>query len=407
MANYYDYITGQGVIVPDTSEILTEIQNEFKAVFGEDLDLTATTTQGRLIEMFQRNRTFCIQICALVSNMLNLNRASGFILDDLGSLFLISRQSATHTTTSVVLSGVAGTIIPAGTRLQTVDGKIFENTQSYTIEEGGTVTAQYQAQETGEIPCQPNTLTVILDRINGLESANNPAQAVLGRDLESDREFRDRIKNSLSINSIAMISAIKSNLEAVSGVKDSYCYDNYTSSQVTIDSVKVPAHSILACVEGGSDIDVAIVLFKKKTGGTGYIKASDNPDYNVVEENVIDESYGTTYSVTFMRPETTDIDVVITVARQDYSGADLEGAVKQAVMNWYNGEIDGVDGIKIGKSVSPFEISAAVSDAIPDIFITTVKVAEHGETPSAETMTFGAIHKAVLDEDNITVVVTQ
>lgn len=407
MANYYDYITGQGVIVPDTSEILTEIQNEFKAVFGEDLDLTATTTQGRLIEMFQRNRTFCIQICALVSNMLNLNRASGFILDDLGSLFLISRQSATHTTTSVVLSGVAGTIIPAGTRLQTTDGKIFENTQSYTIEEGGTVTAQYQAQETGEIPCQPNTLMVILDRINGLESANNPAQAVLGRDLESDREFRDRIKNSLSINSIAMISAIKSNLEAVSGVKDSYCYDNYTSSQVTIDGVKVPAHSILACVEGGSNTDVATVLFKKKTGGTGYIKASNNIGFNVVEENVIDESYGTTYPVTFMRPETTDIDVVITVARQDYSGADLEGAVKQAVMNWYNGEIDGVDGIKIGKSVSPFEISAAVSDVIPDIFITTVKVAEHGETPTAETMTFGAIHKAVLEEEHIIVVVTQ
>lgn len=407
MANYYEYITGQGVIVPDTSEVLTEIQNEFKSVFGEDLDLTATTTQGRLIEMFQRNRTFCIQICALVSNMLNLNRASGFILDDLGSLFLISRQPATHTTTSVILSGVAGTIIPAGTRLQTTDGNIFENTQSYTIEEGGTVTAQYQAQETGEIPCLPNTLTVILDRINGLETANNPAQAVLGRDLESDREFRDRIKNSLSINSIAMISAIKSNLEAVSGVKDSYCYDNYTGSQVIVDGVKIPAHSILACVEGGSDIDVATVLFKKKTGGTGYINASDNEDYDVVEENVIDESYGTTYPVVFMRPEMVDIDIEITVSRQDYSGADLEDAVKQAVMNWYDGEIEGVDGIKIGKSVSPFEISAAISSVIPDIFITNVKIAEHGETPTAETMSFGAIHKAIVSKANITVTITQ
>ena len=113
MANYYEYITGQGVIVPDTSLILAEIQDEFKAVFGEDLDLTATTPQGRLIELFQRNRTFCIQICALVSNMLNLGRASGFVLDDLGSLFLIERQPATHTTTTVILSGVVGTIIPA------------------------------------------------------------------------------------------------------------------------------------------------------------------------------------------------------------------------------------------------------------------------------------------------------
>ena len=119
MAEYYDYITGQGVIVPDTSTVLTDVQNMFKSVFGEDLDLTATTTQGRLIEMFQRNRSFCIQICALVSNMLNLNRATGFVLDDLGSLFLIERQPATHTTTTVVMSGVPNTIIPVNTRLQT------------------------------------------------------------------------------------------------------------------------------------------------------------------------------------------------------------------------------------------------------------------------------------------------
>lgn len=407
MANYYEYITGQGVIVPDTSVILAEIQDEFKAVFGEDLDLTATTPQGRLIELFQRNRTFCIQICALVSNMLNLGRASGFVLDDLGSLFLIERQPATHTITTVILSGVVGTIIPAGTRLQTSDGDIFTNTQSYVIGQGGTVTAQYQAVETGEIPCPADELTTILDRVNGLEGVTNPSAPVLGRDLESDTEFRYRIKNSLNINSIAVISAIKANLEAVNGVTDSYCYDNYTESQVTVDGVKVPAHSILACVEGGTDLDVATVLYKKKTLGTGYIKASDNTDYSVVEQNVIDETYGTVYPVTFIRPEQTAIDISVIVSRQGYSGADLSDRVKEAIIQWYNGEIDGVDGIKIGKAVSPFEISAAISAVIPDIFITDVKLAKHGQTLAATTLTFGAVHKATVDINNITVAVTQ
>lgn len=407
MAEYYEYITGQGVIVPDTSEVLTEVQNMFKEVFGEDLDLTATTTQGRLIEMFQRNRTFCIQICALVSNMLNLGRATGFVLDDLGSLFLIERHPATYTTTTVVLGGVAGTIVPAGTRLQTTDGDIFINEQSYTIDASGSVNALYRAQETGEIACAPNTLTVILDRINGLETATNPAQPVLGQELESDADFRARIKTSLNINSIAITSAIKSNLEAIPSVVDSYCYDNYTGSVETIDGVKVPAHSLLACVEGGSNTDVALVLYKKKSGGCGYIKASDNQGYTVITQNVIDESYGNTYPVTFMRPEETPIDIVLTVSRQDYSGADLENAVKDAVLQWYNGEIDGVDGIKIGRAVSPFEISAAVSDVLPDIFITDVKIAEHGSTPAATTLTFGAIHKATVDRTNITVTVTQ
>ena len=260
---------------------------------------------------------------------------------------------------------------------------------------------------TSEKALKNNSLTIILDNINGLETATNPSSPTLGEELESDAEFRARIKNSLNINSIAILSSIKSNLESVQGVTDSYCYDNYTSSQETIDGVKVPAHSILACVEGGSNTDVAKVLYEKKTVGTGYILASNNQGYNVIEQTVVDEAYGNTYTVRFMRPVQTAIDVAITVKRQDFSGANLEQSVKDAVMSWYNGEIDGVDGIKIGKSVSPFEISAAVSDVIPEIFITSVGVCTHGGTPTSTTLSFGAVHKAALEESNITVTVTQ
>lgn len=402
MAEYYEYITGQGVIVPDTSTILSEIQDLFKEAFGEDLDLTATTPQGRLIEMMQRNRTFCIQICALVSNMLNLNRATGFVLDDLGSLFLLERHPATKTSVVVDLAGVSGTIIPAGTRLQTTDGDIFASVRQYTIGVDAD-RAEFQAVENGEIACPAHSLTVILDRVNGLETADNANSGVLGSDLESDAEFRDRIKKSLNINSIAILSSINSALLATEGVKDSYCYDNYEDVSVTVDGATIPAHSILACVEGGSNQDVAKALFEKKTIGTGYVSASSGA--TLVSETVIDETYGTPYTVKFLRPVMTSLDVSITVGRQGYTGADLEGAVKDAIMQWYNGGVDGVDGIKIGKAVSPFEISAAVSDVIPDIFVKDVGICVHSGTPAATTMTFGVVHKAEITRSNITVTV--
>lgn len=399
MANYYDYITGQGVIVPDTSVILSEIQDEFKAVFGEDLDLSETTPQGRLIELMQRNRTFCIQICALVSNMLNLNRATGFVLDDLGSLFLIERQSASPTRTTVELGGVPGTIIPAGTRLQTTDGDIFTSEDQVTIGSSGSVMVQYRSVELGEIPCPANTLTTILDSVNGLETAVNPSAPTLGTPLESDTAFRERIKQSLNVNSIAILSAIKSNLMTVNGVKDSWCYDNFTDSAQVKDTITVPAHSLLACVDGGNDMDVARVLYQKKTIGTGYITSSPT----LVTKTVTDEAYGNEYTVRFMRPIETAIDVKIKVLKQAYSGADLRTAVKNAIMQWYNGEVDGVDGIKIGKDVSPFEIAAAVSVLLPDVFIDYVKVATHGQTPTAETLAIAEVHKATLVATNITV----
>lgn len=462
MANYYDYITSRGVIVPDTSTVLSDVENEFKAIFGNDLDVAPETVQGRLIEMIARNRVFSIQTAAAVSNMLNLQTANGFVLDDLGSLFLLSRQSATRTRVAVVLGGVAGTIVPAGTRLQTTDGYVFENTADYTI--GSSIPATFEAQETGEIPCPADTLTIILDAVNGLETATNPSAGSLGTTLESDAEFRTRIKNSLNVNSIAIISAIKANLEALPGVVGTYLYDNYSTTEVSVDDITVPAHSILAVVDGGDEDQIAQVLYNKKTIGTGYVNAQvigadgntyvltsftgnkgvwsrgNTPFYintpympsvgnfiysdeactvqettvsskniatgmEVVVRYVLDPTYGTTYKVEFIRPKKQYIDVNITVARQDYTGADLETDVKNAILAWANGENAEVDGIKVGMDISPFEISAAVSNTIPEIFIRDCQIAFHGATPSASVITMDEADKGVVLASNITVTV--
>ena len=45
----YQYLTVQGVIVPDTSDILTGVQTEYTDVFGADLVLSPDTPQGVLI----------------------------------------------------------------------------------------------------------------------------------------------------------------------------------------------------------------------------------------------------------------------------------------------------------------------------------------------------------------------
>ena len=43
---YYDYLTDRGVIVPDTSVILTEIENKFKEIWGQNLDTAPTNAAG-------------------------------------------------------------------------------------------------------------------------------------------------------------------------------------------------------------------------------------------------------------------------------------------------------------------------------------------------------------------------
>ena len=115
-ANYYDYLTGSGVIVPDTDKVITDVQNEWKDIFGQNLSVDPETPQGRIIEMIARQRVFTLQMVAATSNMLNIDKAYGFILDDIGALFQIQRKSATYTKTIITMSGVNGTVIPIGTQ---------------------------------------------------------------------------------------------------------------------------------------------------------------------------------------------------------------------------------------------------------------------------------------------------
>ena len=400
---YYNFITNRGVIVPDTSSVLSDTQDEFKAIFGDDLDVTPETPQGRLIELITRCKVFVLQTAAASSNVFNLNKASGFGLDDLGSLFLLQRHPATYTTTSVAIGGVSGTIVPMGTRIQSTDGNIFVNTEDYVI--GSAFNATFRAETTGEVPCPANTLTIILDAVNGMETVNNPAAPVLGSDQESDNDFRSRIKASLNVNSIAVISAIKANLEALPGVKGTYLYDNYSGSDVVVDSITVPAHSILAVVDGGNSDRIAQTLYEKKTIGTGYCTTTTDPEITIESKSVIDQTTGNTYVVKFARPRDVDIEVQITVARQDYTGSDLESDIKNAIVGWATGENPEVDGIKIGKDVSPFEISAAVSNTIPEIFIRDCKICVVGGTPAAEIITMDAADKGVIEATNITVTI--
>lgn len=405
ITQYYNYLTDQGVIVPDTAVVLSEIERQMEELFGGDLDTSPETPQGRLIEMWQRSRTFTIQAMAAISNMLNLNKANGFVLDDLGALFLISRQPATYTTTTVVLGGVPGTVVPAGTRFQNTDGQVFQLMGNYTL--GGSVPPQVQAEETGPIPCPPNTLTKILDSVSGLETVNNPGAPVIGTDVESDAVFRSRIKASLNINSIAVISAIKANIEALPGVISSYCYDNYSTQQINIDDILVPAHSILAVVDGGVAEDIAKVLYNKKTLGTGYLASSTNPNITIETINVTDPAYGTDYTVKFARPDLVPLEIEATVSRQGYTGSNLEQDVINAIMTWASGDNAEVEGPKIGRSISPFELAAAISNSIPEIAIRQIQIAKVEGTLSTDIISMDAVQKATIAADNITVNITE
>ncbi len=394
----YNYNTDTGLIVPDTAEIYTEVENEFTTAFGSDLDLSSSTPQGRLIEMEALARQGTVGLCALIANQINIDYATGQYLDAIGAFFNVARKGATSTSVLATVAGVAGTIIPAGSLVQTQAGDDFYLENETIIPEQGFTTAYFLSVEQGDIPCATGTLTIIIDQTIGWETVNNPVAAIIGSNQESDYDYRKRIKSARYVG-ISYIQAIKAQLEQVENLKSSFVYDNVEDDPVVYDTITIPAHSIVVVADGGADEDVAQAIFSKKSAGSGYTAI---PNQSVTVE-VADGAYGVEYPVTFNRPEVLQFEINIQVRNNNYTGADLETAVQNAILTWANGDVESVDGLKIGQDVSPFEIASAVSEQLPSIYVKSCLICAVGGTPSAEELSCTNAQIYAIEVNNINV----
>lgn len=416
-ANYYDYLTGSGVIVPDTSNVLSDVQAEWKEVFGNDLSVDPETPQGRIIEMIARQRVFTLQMAAATSNMLNIDKAYGFILDDVGSLFQIQRKSATYTTTVITMSGVVNTVIPVGTQLRSDAGYLFVNDEEYVIGNDGSVSGIFRAEESGTIPAEVGTITTIVTTVSGLEAVINNANAEVGEEQESDQEFRNRIKASLNINSMSVLSAIQAAVANIEGVIQVKAYENPTGTATILNTeFNIPEHGVGIIVDyQETDLvsepvayKIAEAIYNKKTLGAGYIEAETTTGEDYIKSvNYTDPNDEQTHTVVFAKPIPKNVACTVSVNRNYYTGDDLEGDIKNAIAEFLAGNNPEVDRVNIGGTLSPFEIASAISSVIPDIFITSVTIGEVGEPQSTNLIVLGEAEKLVIEPENITVNISE
>lgn len=364
MANFI-YINAAGVIVPDTSTILQGVQDEFRNSFGADLVVTPDTPQGVLITAEALARDAVVRINAMLANQINPNLAGGIFLDAICALTMLFRAQATRSTVTATLTGVATTIIPAGVRAQTAAGDQFELTSTATLDGSGNATGLFQSVEFGPIAAGPGDLTQIVDSVLGWETITNPAAATLGQVEQSDVALRALRKNTLAIQGVSLPYAISSAVYDVEGVKSLTFRENVAATTQVIDGVTMVAYSIYVCVDGGTDEDVAQALLANKSLGAAW---NNGESSFPVSESVIDPVSGQTYTVEFDRPD--EIAVLIRAyVKTNSVSIDAQTAVRDAIMAYVNGELEGESGFTVGTSVSAFELAGAINRAVPGIYV--------------------------------------
>lgn len=393
MAELYEYISTQGLILPDTDSVKAEVQAKFQEALGNDLSLDDSTPQGRLIDAITQMRMEVLRTCAAIANVINPNLSYGSYLDAICALTGCVRRAATRSTVIATLGGTEGTVIPAGSLAETIAGDVFYSENEVTIGETGTVEAVFISQETGEIPCAEGALTTIQTTVLGWETITNANAAVLGRNEESDTELKIRRLETL-YNGRGFIGDVQSRLSNIDNVRSYIVRQNNKNNVVTTNGITFKPHSVYVCVYGGTDQDVAMALYNSVPAGCDYTGSTTvmvTDPYNQQE-----------YEVSFDRPTVIQIDVKVYI-KKDTGTGDVTGAVKQAVIDYENGLITNVNGLSVGVNVSPFEIASAINIEVPGIFVNQVQIAKHGLNLSIDPIDININEIAQILSDNISI----
>lgn len=304
--------------------------------------------------------------------------------------------------------------VPAGTVAQTSNGELFSLSSGVLLNSNGQGYGTFVAQNSGAISVGVGELNVLVNPPEGLETVRNSSIANIGFDSMSDSQFRVYIQNTKAKYSTGTVDSLKAALFNINGLLSCEIIENYTSEKLTYgnsfgipipEGEQIDSHSVMIVVAGGNstgDFDnlVANAILTKRSGGCGMAPVSNSS--NVRNVSVSGENGGT-YMMTFNYAEPVPIYVYLDVRNNGYGG-NVEIAVQEVLTNWFSGNLDIDDSlkIKIGKNISAFEISSILMQNLP-IYIPSCYIGKSPNPRYSNEIDISNIQIATRTTNNITV----
>lgn len=357
-------------VLPAEADILSGVQTDIDVAFGGGVNPSLQTPQGQLAQsetaiIGEKNNEI-----AYIANQVNPAFASGIWQDAIGYIYFMNRIQASGTVVNATCNGAVGTVIPAGSIAQDVNGYLYASTAAATIPAGGNVTVQFQNQTTGPISCAIGALNRIYTAVAGWDTVSNPTAGVVGNNVESRDEFELRRQNSVAVNAVNSLQSIYAAVLAVPNVIDAYVVDN--SSNVAISygstSYSLAPHSICVSVAGGTSSAIANAIWNKKPPGCGY-----NGNTSVT---VYDTSYPTpypSYTVTYLVPTSTPVYFAVQIKNNPLLPSDIITQTQNAVIETFNGQ-DGGTAVGINTTTYSGRYYANINAISPNVNVIEVYV---------------------------------
>lgn len=330
-----DTFDADGLTIKSESEITEELNEGVAGIYGEDVNVESNSPDGQLIGIFAQAGIDVRELLEKVNSNFDPDQAEGVILDQRAAINGIKRSEGTFTYTPItVVSSKAVSLIgldDEATEIEPdIDGLFTisddAGTQYYLLDSvgigsAGSQSLTFRAAELGKVETTANTITNIETVTDGITSVNNPDSATtIGKDEESDAEFKKRRRASTSKSSQGYIDAMYAELSDLENITSVLIEDNDTDST---DAYGTAPHTIWVIVEGGDDNEIAEAIYRKKGGGCG-MRGEEEVDVTRLDGRII--------VIRFDRPTEEDLYIRFTISHADGGVIDTE-TIKEEIVS--------------------------------------------------------------------------
>ncbi len=376
-------LTEQGFIIERLDANLAQLDAGFRTIYGTDINTDPDSPDGQLIALIAQIKTDLEELAESIYKALDPEAASGIWLEQRVAYAGLTRRQARYSyLRNTILTGTPRTLIPAGAVLTDPHHRRWLLVADTTLNENGSAQADLRSETLGALTLPAQTELTIETLFLGWRSAQSSQAAEVGEEEETDAELRRRFFISRAKAAQNSVDGMIVKLLQLADVRQAVCLENDSNTPNADD---VPAHSLNIIVEGGSDTEIAQVIFENKTAGTGLrgevqCQIRDNKDM--------------ARTIRFDRPAVVACAVYLEVRRNAHFTA-----------------VD-VDAIKAAIAQTPFSIGEAVLlsrlyspiNTVQGFWVETLRIGRQGETLTASNIEIGVREMARFASADIEVI---
>lgn len=327
--------TDKGFVAPAESAIVTGLDADYNAAFGGNLNTDPSTPQGQLIASTAAMLGDCYDQETLLFNSVDPAFASGRMQDAIARIYFLARDPAQSTVLQIICVGLQGVQILGGATVVDPEGNLFVCNGPGVIPASGTITLPFASQAMAPIPV-PATVA-IYQTIPNWNTATVMG-GVVGNLAEGRAAFERRRQATVAANAAGFLAAISGAIGALPDVIDWFATENDTNAAVNVRGYLLAKNSLYVAASGGSDLEVATAIFRKKNPGCSY---NGNTTVAVQDTNSGYNPPFPVYNVTFERPIDTAIAFAVTLLNNPGIPANAAVLIQAAIGAAFNGQDGG------------------------------------------------------------------